>query len=305
MRDAEGRPVEAFNLYCLPVDRGAPLVGVRRAGTFAGGKASCRLAAGRYHLLVYPRTSGALASGWSEIEIEDRDLQIEVSLPRAIERVVEVSLPGSGPVEGARVEFGTGDAPGPGDWLWPQSADVDPYDRRTADSRLMAAAVTDQNGRAVLALGEQREGYIRVSGPGLRTLVRAVDLRGGEPLQCEVEPGATLQGSIAPLDRLHALDPERDPGRGPSIYDYHSHMAPTITIEGQGWKRQRIHIDPAGRFSCQGLPTGPVQIRLYYFVSAGGRSFRLAPAPIELGGATLDSATPTRLELALPAASGR
>jgi hypothetical protein len=116
VRKADGTPVEDYNLYCSS-SRSAGQV-FRLAGTFAGGRAGCRLPPGDYDLLVVPRSDRVLASGWQAITIDAAHEEIAVAVPDAIARTVEVRFADDRSAAGnVLVEAIVGGEPAPFAWV--------------------------------------------------------------------------------------------------------------------------------------------------------------------------------------------
>jgi hypothetical protein len=178
---------------------------------------------------------------------------------------------------------------------------VDTHSRAPA-VQLVASARTDAGGHATLQLGETANLHLRLSGPGVRTVVRAADLTKGDAVPTiAVERGATLLGSLGPVAALRALDPEREVR--PSIYSYHSWSAPTLTVVSGADRREGIRIDQQGRFRCDGLPPGPVELQLRHWQKVG-QSRRLVEPPLVLGSWTLRVDAPQSVDLQLPEGAG-
>jgi hypothetical protein len=303
VRTRGGAVVEDFNLYCLRRG-GENRGGERLAGTFPGGRATVRLPAGTYELLVAPRTDRLLATGWQRIELEAGAGEMPVVLDDAAARTVEVRFAGDGtPAAGALVEAIVGGAPGAFDHVRPATL-VDAQPRRGDEHALVASALTDTTGRATLYLREPGPLSLRVSGAGVRTVVHDVDLAGArEPAPLTVDPGATLLGTIGPLAALHALDPERAGQRGSPVYKYHSATGPTLTFvpADPTQRREGVRIDTAGRFRCDGLPPGPVEVLLTAGLSGHVHARDGAP-PRTLGTFVVKLGEPHRVTLEVPAA---
>jgi hypothetical protein len=179
---------------------------------------------------------------------------------------------------------------------------------RQPELRMVASAHTDARGRATLRLRDVRNLHLRVTGANVRTMVQAADLTEDKALPIDVERGATLFGTIGPLTALQVLDCDRAADARPSIYSYHSWTAPTLTVvfDGGQERREGIRIDPQGRFRCDGLPPGPVELQLRHWAKEG-RGRRLVEPPSVLGSWTLRVGAPQSVELQLPAGtdSGR
>lgn len=304
VRTSHGTVVEDFSLYCYRRG-GGEIEPVRLAGSFAEGRASCRVAPGAYELLVVPRSDRALASGWQQITIDPAREEVAVEVPEPVARTIEVVFTGDrAAAAGVLIEAIEGGEPPLFDWVRPATLVQSPG-RGLPPMRVVASARTDARGRATLQLDESGELHLRVSGPGVRTVVCAANFARGKALPIAVERGATLLGSLGPAAALQALDPERAADARPSIYSYHSWSAPTLTVScGEGRERREgIAIDRLGRFRCDGLPPGPVELQLRCWqVTPQGR--RLAEPPLVLGSWTLRVDAPQSVELLLPAISG-
>lgn len=322
VRTPDGAPVVDFNLYCKPrgglgrpggvqlapggvrlAPGGIAPGGVRLAGSFAGGRATCRLPAGDYELLVVPRSDRLLATEPRAITIDADKPEVVVDVPAAIARTVDVLFAADRkPAAGVLVEAIEGDEPGPFEWVRPATS-VDPPSNAPARRHLVASAPTDERGRATLQLRAPARLHVRVSGPGVRTCVREVDFANGAPAApILVESGATLIGSVGPVEMLRTLDPGHEPRTHPSIYAYHSWYAPTLTVVYDGGKlrREGVRLDTKGRFCCDGLPPGPIEVQLRRWERFNGNSHRLVAEPTPLGSFTLRVGAPEQVTLRLP-----
>jgi len=305
VRTAHGAAVEDFNLYCRRRAEDVPNT-FRLAGTFAGGRSSCRLPPGDYELLVAPRSDRTVATGWQPITVDSAKEEIVVVVPEAVARTMEIHFADDrAAAAGVLVEAILGGEPTPFAWVRPATL-VDVPGKRHPELRVVASARTDANGRTTLQLAQAGKVHLRVSGPGVQNAVLSVDLTDGkDPLPVVAERGATLLGSLGPLAALRALDPEFMPEAKASIYSYHSRSLPTLTIVGADGKERRegIRIDHQGRFRCDGLPPGPVELRLGHFerVKEGSRP---AAKSVVLGKCTLRVDAPQSVELQLPAGAG-
>jgi hypothetical protein len=307
VRTQSGAPVESFNLYCQRRGPGDQEV-VRLAGTFAGGRAPVRLPDGDYEVRVVPRSDRILASDPQAITIDAAHEEIAVEVPDAVARTVEVRFADDHTAAaGALVEAIAGGVPPLFAWVRPDTV-IERRDTRQPELRMVASARTDARGRATLRLRDARNLHLRVTGASVRTMVQAADLTDDKALPIDVERGATLFGTIGPLTALRALDCDRAAEARPSIYSYHSWTAPTLTVVlgGGQERREGIRIDPQGRFRCDGLPPGPVELQLRHWAKEG-RGRRLVEPPSVLGSWTLRVDAPQSVELQLPAGtdSGR
>lgn len=205
MRTPDGAPVEDFNLYCLRAgdsQRG----GVRSAGSLAQGRARCRLPAGDYELLVVPRSEHVLAADAHSITIAPNRAEIVIEVPRAVARVVEVLFAGDRTgMAGVLVEAIVGEEPALFEWVCPATA-IKLRHQSHANKVVLASAHSDERGRATLQLREPGLVHLRVSGPGVRTLVSTVDLAQAAAAATPIlgERGATLLGSVGPAAALPA-----------------------------------------------------------------------------------------------------
>ncbi|MCB9876070.1 MAG: hypothetical protein H6835_00580 [Planctomycetes bacterium] len=301
VRTTDGSAVERLNLHCMRAgqrERG----GVRLSGTFANGRVDCQLPAGDYELLVSPLDARLASTDWQPITITDVRAEIAVTVDAKVERSVEMHFADGTPVRGALVEVIAGAEPGPFAWVLPATA-IDERRQGRPKSLVVAADRTDEQGRVALQLPSTGELLLRVSGPTVRSAVRAVDLRQPRPpVRLEVERGAVLSGSIGPASALLALDLDRTEEPRISIYDYCSRTAPTLTIvydEGRQ-RREGVRIDTNGNFRVEGMPPGQVEVQLAYWVKHGDSSRRLATDPPLLGTFTLDVAQPLQVALQLP-----
>jgi hypothetical protein len=304
VRTAQGAAVEDFNLYCMRSVQGAAS-GVRLAGSFTGGRAPCLLPAGDYQLLVVPRSERMLGSGWQAIKIDPAQQEIAVSVPDAVARTVEIRFADDHtPAVGVLVEAIEGGEPAPFAWVPPNTV-IDMH-RRAPAAQVVASARTSAGGSATLQLGGIADLHLRISGPRVCTVVQTTDLTDGKAVPViAVERGATLLGSLGPVAALRALDPDRRADQRPSIYSYHSWFAPTLTVvfgaDHQRW--EGIRLDQEGRFRCDGLPPGPVELQLRYRQKDGNRRPLVEP-PLVLGSWTLRTDAPQSVELQLPAGVG-
>lgn len=304
VRTRAGAPVEAFNLYCMRQGRASKDV-LRLSGVFPGGRATCRLPAGDFDVLVVPRSDQLLANGWSTITVDPASETIEVSVRDAVARTVQVVFADDRtPVAGVWIEAVDGGVPEPFGFVRPATL-VQELGMGLTPMKVVAAARSDGNGRATLQLDDPGTLSVRVSGPGMRAVVCELDLTAAAVAPVVVERGATLSGTIGPREALQALDPERATAAKPSIYSYHSMSAPTLTIvDGDGRVvREGVRIDHHGRFRCDGLPVGRLDVALHHRGNGGDRN----EAAIPLGSHTLSLAAPLTVDLRLPAGatSGR
>src|SRR5262249_26181615 len=121
VRAANGAAVEDFNLYCRRRAQEAGS-GVRLSGSFAGGRARCRLPPGDYELLVVPRSDRALGTGWQPIAIDPAQEEVAVSVPDAVARTVEIRFADDrAAAAGVLVEAIAGCEPAPFEWVPPGS----------------------------------------------------------------------------------------------------------------------------------------------------------------------------------------
>ena len=301
VRTARGTPVEDFNLYCR--DRGATSAGVRLAGTFPGGRADARLRPGDHELLVVPRSARLLATGWRPLTIDATQPETTIVVDDATERVVEVRFEGDGkPAPGLLVEAIRGGEVEPFAWVPPATILRNRATQAGDEPQLIASARTDANGRASLWLADPGSVALRISGPGVRTTVRAPDAADGTVAKpIALARGATLLGTIGPVSALRALHPDPRQETRPSIYAFHSFARPTLTVVASDGERfEGVRIDPAGRFRCDGLPPGAVELRL----QPRDRGWKPTESTIVLGTFTVQLEQPQQVDLQLPA-SGR
>ncbi|MCA8964793.1 MAG: hypothetical protein KDC48_07895 [Planctomycetes bacterium] len=293
-----GTPLEAFNLYCQPLDPRAPVEPVQLSGTFAAGRVEARLTPGDYRVLVYPRTDEALPGPWEEFMVTASEATLRLRVPVPTVRAVRVTRDGA-PVADALVEVITGDEPGIDTFALPLTALETPpqVSRRLL---LVASAPTGADGLATLAVArDTRAAWLRVSGRTIQTRIVHVDAWPGAAVEVPVAAGAVLVGAIGPVEALFALDPEDAAVRGgPAIHSHQRRLGPWIAVEAG-----RTYIarpDPLGRFELTGLPPGRVRVLL-------GRTLRRQPnASIDrtthpLGTFDLTPGKPTEVKLTVPA----
>lgn len=308
VRTAAGAAVERLSLYCLPAswrphsgigERG----GVRLAGTFTAGRVECQLPPGDYQLLVAPLDARLASTDWQPITVEHDRTEIAVTVSPNATRAVELLFADGTPAAGARVEVITGAQPEPFAWVCPATA-IEELRTRQLGSLVVAAAYSDEHGRVALQLQEPGAAFLRVSGPSVRTIVQAANLSpADQPARLTVERGAVLTGSVGPAATLLALDVGRDEKARVSIYDYHRRTAPTLTVvyDGGRQRREGVRIDTRGNFRCEGLPPGPVEVRLAHWVKVGDNGHRRSPNSPSLGTFTLDVAQPLHVTLQVAA----
>lgn len=294
--DAEGEPVERFNLYCHPLERQAGRSPVRLSGTFEDGQATARLAPGTWQVLVSPLDGRNVVSPWREVEVAGEE-RIELRLPAPVLRTVTVRAADGTPVRGALVEVIEGGAVGGFDWLRPATQTRPPNPNVRSHTPLIASARTDAQGRASLRLASAGRCRLRISGKGVRRAVHKADLTPDRLLELEAAAGAALSASITPIKALQKLDPSFEPDATPTIYSYHSRSAPRVRLVcGAGAKQlvvEGVLLDQAGRFQCDGLPPGRVEVHLSTYPKRD-RSWLLGTFELKAGAAQ-------KLELKLPA----
>ncbi|MFN3244754.1 MAG: carboxypeptidase-like regulatory domain-containing protein [Planctomycetota bacterium] len=266
VRGPGGVAIERFNLYCHPRDSEAGRPPVRLSGRFPDGRASARLAAGEWHVLVAPHDRRAGSSGWQLLEVGN-DETIRLDLPAPVLRTVTVTDAGGAPVAGVLVEVLVGVAAEPFGFFRPATATHPPQGTVRSVTPLVAASRTDADGNATLRLSTVGPCSLRLSGGGVLRAMHAADLTADQPITLEARRGATLSATIQPLDALLRLDPKHDSERSPSIYAYHSRSAPRVRLVCGEAAQQRIVedviLDQAGRFTCAGLPPGRVEVHLH------------------------------------------
>lgn len=305
--DAAGKPVRDFNLYCLPADRRQTRAGVRLAGSFAEGRARCRLADGVYRLRIFPRSEHLLPSDWQDLEIKAGEPELRVTLRpthpfRVALRLAYAGPEAAGSAQGARVEVLTGAPEKDSGFVLPATVGTD-LERQPPGPRLLAAAICDAQGQAVLRLAAGGRVWLRISGPQVATSLREVQLDAATPLELKVQPGVRVQGQLSPKDISIRLDPRYDPRRKGSIYSYARHTQPTLSfVHESGVRREGVHIAEDGSFCCEGLPPGKVEVRLQRFLRRSKTSFRRDPKPPLLGTLQLRSGAAEPVALEVPAA---
>lgn len=300
--DAAGAPCESFSLYCLPQARGSKLRAWRIAGRFAGGRVDGALEPGDYQLLVQPHSDRLAPTEWRSITIEPNGPVITVPLATAHEQHVELVVAGAPPGAAANVlvEVVVGGEPPLTGFVRSYTADPQ-LDRTSPGPCVVASARADARGHVVVRVPELGPVHLRCSGFGVQPRVMAADLRPQQPLRVELARGCRLSGSLGPVDSLARLDPDHDPKRSGSIYDYAGWQRPTLTVSfanGAG-RREGVRLETDGTFVCDGLPPGEVEVALQ-FVQRDGKVRERRTSSRLLGTFAVDPDTPRVVELRLP-----
>lgn len=304
VHDADGRPVEDCNVYCVQPDHDRD--GVRLSGTWRDGRVRCELRPGDWHVRVVPRSDRLVPSEWQLVAIEGAGEEVVVRLPATKPHVVQVRFTGAAgkPAAGARVEVLDDKPNEPHAFVSPITADTErpaPNVLPPGGPKLLAAARCDAQGNTTVRVAGRDEVVLRVTGPDVTTTLHRVQLGGGGPIEVEVEPGSTLRGVLLPAGSVQALDPTHDPERSQSIYSYTSWQRPTLQFVHQnGARRERVHIADDGTFVCPGLPPGKVEVLLGHYTQVGPNRCRPVPDPPSLGTFQLVAGEAKQIELQVP-----
>jgi hypothetical protein len=219
-------------------------------------------------VLVAPLDGRNVNSAWQEIEVGSRQ-EVTIDLPAPVVRTVQLRAADGAPIAGALVEVIVGGGIEPFGFVRPATGTTPPQGRVQRRTMRVAAARTDAQGLATLRLTEAGPCWLRISGAGVQRAVHRADLGEDRPVQLQVARGASLSCTITPNDALLRLDPKHDPEKDPSIYAYHSRSAPRVRlICGKGQAQRVVEgvlLDQSGRFTCAGLPPGPVEVHLHTY----------------------------------------